>query len=432
MPANKPLSMHRVSSPTPAWSYLVHFFSILVTVAFSWPVLLVILAIALYITTPFLIAAAAALLAVYVTGTYYTRIAPYSKQDANKVEVKRVVNNFHIRKRFLWPDRYLKSGALSEQGLCFHPKSAEINGSIQLPSLGLQHEFKYRLDENGRRCTALTPVIDDERPHISIYGASVTFGLGVDDDQTFPWHVQRVFPEYRIVNYGVAGFSLYEMWLMMRHTLLSDKKKVAYAVVVLHPNTMGRDTGQYPVHHWIRGPRCVSLRFPWMKERRLIPLGRGRSRLAAIARNTRLLPLEVLLSCWLSLPIWPTNWHSIVRETSFHILLNMKQLCADNNVPLLVLHLGVADEFGEFLDRNQFNWDCAGISATSPNSQGLYPLNLYPFDPTLHPNGEANRIYAKTLSDMLDDMISKKRVERRSRRMRTEKEEFDKFIYPLF
>lgn len=385
--------------------------------------------VAAYFSAGWLVAAVAAYLLVEWVCRYYERIRIYTGRDLSQVQVRRVVEDLHLRTHSDWPEGYLRDGDLSPQDLMFHPPNAEVEGSVMLPSIGRRHRFRYGTDDLGRRRTSPEVGGGSDRPRISIYGASATFGFGLDDDQTFPWHVQKAFPEYEVVNHAVEGFSLYEMWLMMRHTFRMEPTLPAHAVVVVHPNSVGRDTAQYPSHHWIHGPRCISLRLPWQRERQLFHL--PPSRLARYARRAPTRPLEVLLSSALALPVLPRNWRAAARETTRHVLLEIQRLCEHREVPLLVLYLGARDGMCQFLEEREFQWTCAGFSSTAPDEDGRYPFSLFPFDPNLHPNGEANRRYAAALSQLLDSaaagtppptVLSPPR----------EREEFDKFVYPLF
>jgi hypothetical protein len=45
------------------------------------------------------------------------------------------------------------------------------------------------------------------RPQIWIFGCSFTFGWGVDDEDSYPWKLQELMPDYEIVNFGTGGYS---------------------------------------------------------------------------------------------------------------------------------------------------------------------------------------------------------------------------------
>ena len=78
------------------------------------------------------------------------------------------------------------------------------------------------MQENGMRLSR--PIPSRERPHhVLIVGDSITFGLGVDDTQTYPWLLNEMFPDCAFDNAAMLGYgpvlSYYAMkeYLPQRH-----------------------------------------------------------------------------------------------------------------------------------------------------------------------------------------------------------------------
>lgn len=69
----------------------------------------------------------------------------------------------------------------------------------------------------------------EHKPEIWIFGDSFVNGQSLNDNQTFPWILQEKFPQYRIVNYGVGGYSTVQSLLQFKEAL---KTKIP-AVVIL-------------------------------------------------------------------------------------------------------------------------------------------------------------------------------------------------------
>jgi hypothetical protein len=67
------------------------------------------------------------------------------------------------------------------------------------------YRVPYSIDSYGRR---ITPVEDSApRPnYVLFFGGSYAFGEGVNDDETTPYYVSKVAPDYRAYNYGVGGY----------------------------------------------------------------------------------------------------------------------------------------------------------------------------------------------------------------------------------
>jgi len=57
--------------------------------------------------------------------------------------------------------------------------------------------------ENGHRATASHPL---KGPLLIATGCSFTFGMGVSDEDTWPWLLQERLPGYHVVNTGVGGY----------------------------------------------------------------------------------------------------------------------------------------------------------------------------------------------------------------------------------
>lgn len=81
------------------------------------------------------------------------------------------------------------------------------------PRIG--YELKPNISEKAFRSTITTnelgfrgPELKEEKPVIAVLGDSITFGYGVEDDESFPAKLQEQFPEYEIVNMGVPGYNM--------------------------------------------------------------------------------------------------------------------------------------------------------------------------------------------------------------------------------
>lgn len=80
-------------------------------------------------------------------------------------------------------------------------------------SLG-NFEARYVIDDRGRK--KIQPS-GDGLPSMHVFGDSFTFGYGVDNQDTWLNIVQsQIGDQYQIYNYGVAGYSLEQMYLSMR------------------------------------------------------------------------------------------------------------------------------------------------------------------------------------------------------------------------
>ena len=70
---------------------------------------------------------------------------------------------------------------------------------------GYTGDVEYRINEHGCRGPALDPP-DADRPRILCLGGSVTFGLDLAEDETWPAQLQRLLPDSSVMNCGVSGY----------------------------------------------------------------------------------------------------------------------------------------------------------------------------------------------------------------------------------
>ena len=64
-------------------------------------------------------------------------------------------------------------------------------------------------DANGLRINTQKPVAETvEKPNIAVLGDSITFGYGVENDETLPAQLEERMPEFHFINTGVPGYLL--------------------------------------------------------------------------------------------------------------------------------------------------------------------------------------------------------------------------------
>jgi hypothetical protein len=67
------------------------------------------------------------------------------------------------------------------------------------------HQATYTTDAYHRRITPLDS-LEQRHQFLLFFGCSMTFGLGVNDDETMPFYVAQYASHYRPYNYGVSGY----------------------------------------------------------------------------------------------------------------------------------------------------------------------------------------------------------------------------------
>jgi len=88
---------------------------------------------------------------------------------------------------------------------------------------------------NGQRLTQPLRAYSDEysKDQIWILGCSFTYGWSLNDDETYPWLLQKKLPNYDIANFGVIGYGTLQSFLQFRQALTEQQKPkiaiIAYA-----------------------------------------------------------------------------------------------------------------------------------------------------------------------------------------------------------
>jgi len=77
---------------------------------------------------------------------------------------------------------------------------------------------------DGLRITRpLTESLDENKDGIWIFGCSFTYGLGLNDDETFPWLLQERLPEYEVVSFAQSGYGTIQSLIQLREALAARR-----------------------------------------------------------------------------------------------------------------------------------------------------------------------------------------------------------------
>lgn len=87
----------------------------------------------------------------------------------------------------------------------------------------------------GLRATAPEQSARDRQ--LWIVGGSFTQGWAVTDEETWPWRLQKAFPELTVLNFGTAGYGTYQSLAVLERSLAApgvDPELVIYGFVDFH------------------------------------------------------------------------------------------------------------------------------------------------------------------------------------------------------
>ncbi len=90
---------------------------------------------------------------------------------------------------------------------------------------------RYRLTiKNHRRKSSLN--CDSRKVRIGVFGDSFVFGEEVDDDQTLPNFLQEEVNEASVLNYGVPGYGLDQIYLKVQQLVKQDDLNVVVLAII--------------------------------------------------------------------------------------------------------------------------------------------------------------------------------------------------------
>ena len=103
--------------------------------------------------------------------------------------------------------------------------SRPISMTVKLTGAWGAGSFRLGRLPNGLRPTHPVETYSAEsKPEIWIFGCSWTEGWGLEDHETFPWLLQKMFTYHEVVNFGVAGYSTVQSLIQMREALQGGRK----------------------------------------------------------------------------------------------------------------------------------------------------------------------------------------------------------------
>ena len=94
--------------------------------------------------------------------------------------------------------------------------------TVTLPG-GYRFQMTHRQDTLRVTQPAARYAGADVRPQVWVFGCSLTHGWSVNDDQTYVWQLQRRFPEYEFVNFGVNGYGTLHSLIQLRAALATRR-----------------------------------------------------------------------------------------------------------------------------------------------------------------------------------------------------------------
>lgn len=295
-------------------------------------------------------------------------------------------------------------------------KNSEISIKVTAPYINENLNYKYKINELGARSSNFT----GKKKTIGFFGCSITYGHGLNEQSTFANQTCEKINDYEYLNYGVAGYSLYQSFLKYKE--VSKKINFEKIIFTVHKDLERRNTSSLswlkminrfwgvPGVIYFKGLR---LKFRPRKYIRIFP-----------SKFKILMFLEFLIN-FLIYSIGDNNL--IKKETNEYLLNQIKKECIKNNSELIILCLDNLENLSKFLNKNDFNWNYSGINLDEENTKGEKKWLLMPWDN--HPNNDANSIFADKILKVIN---SSKRPFNPKIEIIKKKSNPQEYIYPLY
>ncbi len=277
-------------------------------------------------------------------------------------------------------------------------QNSNLDINISIRELGLNHKFAYHTDENGNRRTSRESAHGTKQQRVfSILGCSFTYGHSLNDEDTYSWLLQERFPNKKVINCAIAGYSLYQCLLGLEKNIQKDNPEVV--VVGFHPDLGWRNTCTFHWAHLIHStwkiPSCVS---KGGKLHRYSPRGYVCLPFSNL-RIVKLLELNLNRAIYMG-----RGKESVIQNTMKHLLLQIRALCDKHGAKLVVACIDDSKMYYDFLSEGGFNWCVTGVDTKELKEDGTFRWILHPFDN--HPNQEANQRYAQVIGNAIESVLT--------------------------
>lgn len=297
------------------------------------------------------------------------------------------------------------------QNIKMTPKTGLI---IQQPELGFTngpgvfrvkwngaYSFTATIGKNHRRITRPTGSGTGAalKPEIWLFGCSITFGWGLNDNETFAWLAQEKLPGYKLENFGTVSYGTVDSLLQMRQEIRSGNKP---AIAILMYGSLHDDRNTLARYHR-KGlapalPNYNGVMFPYARFDKNEKLKYMRSevkftefplmRYSALAHF-----LETTYDTW-------EGKQYNAHEVSKAVIIDFYKLCKKNHVVFAVA--GITGDEGtkemiEFCNKK-------GIPAVDISIDLNAKGYIIPRD--RHPDARANEIYAVKLEGFINNGLA--------------------------
>ena len=263
-----------------------------------------------------------------------------------------------------------------------------------------EHKFVVTHNLDNRRITSRlnhNSSAKEDLPEVWIFGCSFTHGWSVNDEETFPWLVQKSFPNYQVVNFGVGGYGNVHSMIQFKEALRTGSRP--FLVILTYADF--HDIRNSFTRSW---KKKVSTGTRWKK------VGVFSEPYAFLNRNGMIEYSKINIE-YTEIPLMRysalahllekaynkmENSRYKIKKVSKEIILDFYRLAEKTKIPFVIAGIDPAAS-GMLEDLKSLNLHTVDISV----DYSLRKYNNVPFDS--HPNAEAHKLYAKKLNEFLEN-----------------------------
>ncbi len=281
-------------------------------------------------------------------------------------------------------DRYFKTDSV----LGYH----HLAGKFEV-TLKETYQFTTTHNEAGLRITAPLEAEKDSLPQIWIMGCSFTHGWSVNDDETYPWLVQKELPAYNVVNFGMNGLGTIHALLQLERALktgnLPKKVVLAYAGFHKERNTFS-NARRRAVARW---NFLGSLTQPYARiENDELVIKKADK----VEYRSWWLAEQSSLISFIQAKVDGIKDKKIDQTAiTDQLLLKIKTLTDQHNIELIIANIWMdgETEIANFCKKNQITFTNIAVDLSK------YGRTNMPYDG--HPSAKTHQMYANELTDFL-------------------------------
>ena len=269
------------------------------------------------------------------------------------------------------------------------------------------YNYTFSHTSFGTRTTFKVDSVD--MPAIALFGCSYTYGVSLDDKDTYPYIADSMMADYNIINYGVPGTGQVHHLIKMEQTLRNDSTKKV-KIIVLNYLSFHNERNCAGSNYAIRNLNdvCLGYKNTWpeaylyMKELSLpfVKCEGGKCQINYIKYKNLIdyeLPFirQSALCNTLSNSFYNLTTKKNELKITIYLLEQIKKICDVHQVKLYISFMEPVEKIKDIL------------AYTETQKIETIPLTIdfndtsnynYPIDPT-HLSPKANRVLAFKLSE---------------------------------